>query len=183
MVGSTNTVDTRILHSQWYVGLLLLVVFVRIPGLVNADDPSAQSPGFQGIAWGSALADVSQLVPVERSGRVNVYQYKERPPHFAQETVDAVKLYAIDGKFARVMIRYRGEATHTRLKQVLESRYGKNQHRPGSMIRGLNQEYSWRQEETEINLSYRGLGERGLIFIQSRILAPRFLELMSDHTH
>lgn len=174
---------TRILHSQWRLGLLVLVLFVWIPGLVKADDPSAQSPGFQGISWGSALADVSQLVLIERNGRVNVYEYKERPPHFAQETVDAVKLYAIDGKFARVMIRYRGEATHTRLKHVLESRYGKNQHRPGSMIRGLNQEYSWRQEETEINLSYRGLGERGLIFIQSSILAPRFLELMSDHTH
>ena len=175
--------SARILHSQWCVGLLLLVLFVWIPGLVKADDPSAPSPGFQGISWGSALADVSQLVPVERNGRVNVYEYKERPPHFAQEAVDAVKLYAIDGKFARVMIRYRGEATHTRLKHVLESRYGKNQHRPGSMIRGLNQEYSWRQEETEVNLSYRGLGERGLIFIQSSILAPRFLELMSDHTH
>lgn len=175
--------SARLLHSQWCVGLLLLVLFVWIPGLVNADDPSAPSPGFQGISWGSALADVSQLVPVERNGRVNVYEYKERPPHFAQEAVDAVKLYAIDGKFARVMIRYRGEATHTRLKHVLESRYGKNQHRPGSMIRGLNQEYSWRQEETEVNLSYRGLGERGLIFIQSSILAPRFLELMSDHTH
>ena len=175
--------SARILHSQWCVGLLLLVLFVWIPGLVNADDPSAPSPGFQGISWGSALADVSQLVQVERNGRVNVYEYKERPPHFAQEAVDAVKLYAIDGKFARVMIRYRGEATHTRLKHVLESRYGKNQHRPGSMIRGLNQEYSWRQEETEVNLSYRGLGERGLIFIQSSILAPRFLELMSDHTH
>ena len=175
---------TRILHSQWRLGLLLLVLFVWVPGLVvKADDPSAQSPGFQGIAWGSALADVSQLVLVERDGRVNVYEYKERPPHFAQETVDAVKLYAIDDKFTRVMIRYRGEATHTRLKHVLESRHGKIQHRPGSMIRGLNQEYSWRQEETEINLSYRRLGERGLIFIQSSILAPRFLELMSDHTH
>ena len=49
------------------------------------------------------------------------------------------------------------------------------------MIRGLNQEYSWRLEDTEISLSYRELGERGLLTIQSRILAPRFLELLSDH--
>jgi len=51
------------------------------------------------------------------------------------------------------------------------------------MIRGLNQEYSWRLDETEISLSYRGLGERGFLMIQSRVLAPRFLELLSDHTH
>ena len=109
-----------------------------------------------------------------------MYEYKEGPPHFAQEPVDFIRLYTIDGEFARVMIRYRGEDTHTRLKHTLESQFGKIQRPPGSMIRGLNQEYSWRLEETEINLSYRGLGERGLLFIQSRILAPRFMELLSD---
>ncbi len=81
------------------------------------------------------------------------------------------------------MIRYRNEDTHNRIKQALESEFGKIRHNRGSMIRGLNQEYSWRLEETEISLSYRGLGERGLLMIQSRILAPRFLELLSEHTH
>ncbi len=143
----------------------------------------APPSGFQGIPWGSALTELSQLVLVEPDDRIDIYQYKEHPPHFANEPVEAIKLYTIDAQFARVMIRYRNEATHNRIKQALESEFGKIQHSPGSMIRGLNQEYFWRLEETDISLSYRGLGERGLLMIQSRLLAPRFLELLSDHTH
>ncbi len=162
--------------------VLLLVFFLWLPELLIAANTSpAPQPGFQGIPWGSALAELSQFVLVEPDDRVDIYAYKEGPPKFANEPVDFIKLYTIDAKFARVMIRYRNEATHNRIKQALESEFGKIRHSPGSMIRGLNQEYSWRLEDTEISLSYRGLGERGLLTIQSRILAPRFLELLSDH--
>lgn len=162
----------------------LSVFFLWLPALLLAAKPTTVSaPGFQGIPWGSALAELSRLVLVEPDERVDIYEYKEGPPQFANEPVDFIRLYAIDDQFARVMIRYRTEETHNRIKQALESEYGKIQHNRGSMIRGLNQEYSWRLEETEISLSYRGLGERGLLMIQSRILAPRFLDLLSDHTH
>ena len=162
--------------------VLLLVFFLWLPELlIAANTTPAPPPGFQGIPWGSALAEFSQLVLVEPDGRVDIYAYKEGPPQFANEPVDFIKLYTIDAQFARVMIRYRNEDTHNRIKQALESEFGKIRHSPGSMIRGLNQEYSWRLEDTEISLSYRELGERGLLTIQSRILAPRFLELMSDH--
>jgi len=158
----------------------LLIFFLWLPELLLAATP-APPPGFQGIPWGSTLAELSQFVLVEPDGRVDMYQYQEGPPKFANEPVDFIKLYTIDAQFARVMIRYRNEDTHNRIKQALESEFGKIQHSPGSMIRGLNQEYSWRLDETEISLSYRELGERGLLTIQSRILAPRFLELLSDH--
>ena len=158
----------------------LLTFFLWLPQLLIAATPASQ-PGFQGIPWGSALAELSQLVLVEPDERVDIYEYKDGPPRFANEPVDFIKLYAIDDQFARVMIRYRNEETHDRIKQALESEFGKIRHNRGSMIRGLNQEYSWRLEETEISLSYRELGERGLLTIQSRILAPRFLELLSDH--
>lgn len=162
----------------------LLIFFLWLPELLlAANTTSTPQPGFQGIPWGSALAELSQLVLVEPDGRVDIFEYQEGPPQFANEPVESIKLYAIDAKFARVMIRYRTEETHNRIKEALESEFGKIQHSPGSMIRGLNQEYSWRLEETEIGLSYRGLGERGLLMIQSRILAPRFLDLLSDHTH
>ena len=162
----------------------LSVFFLWLPALLLAAKPAAvPAPGFQGIPWGSTLAELPQLVLVEPDGRVDIYGYKEVPPRFANGPVEAIKLYAIDSQFARVMIRYRTEETHNRIKQALESAYGKLQHNRGSMIRGLNQEYSWRLEETEISLSYRELGERGLLMIQSRILAPRFLDLLSEHTH
>jgi hypothetical protein len=162
----------------------LLVLLLWAAELLHAANPTpVPSPGFQGIPWGSTLAEFPQLVLIEPDGRVDIYGYKEGSPRFANGPVEAIKLYAIDAQFARVMIRYRTEETHNRIKQALESAYGQLQHNRGSMIRGLNQEYSWRLEETEISLSYRELGERGLLTIQSRILAPRFLDLLSDHTH
>jgi len=164
------------------VPFLLPLLIFWLPELLLAANPTP-APGFQGIPWGSTLAELPQLVLVEPDERVDIYEYKEGPARFANEPVDYIKLYAIDNQFARVMIRYRNEETHNRIKQALESEFGKIQHNRGSMIRGLNQEYSWRLDETEINLSYRGLGERGLLMIQSRILAPRFLDLLSDHTH
>ncbi|MYH01865.1 MAG: hypothetical protein F4142_04645 [Nitrospira sp. SB0675_bin_23] len=164
--------------------VLLSVFFLWLPALLLAAKPATvPAPGFQGIPWGSTLAELPQLVLVEPDGRVDIYGYKKGPPNFANGQVEAIKLYSIDSQFARVMIRYRTEETHNRIKQALESTYGKLQHNRGSMIRGLNQEYSWRLEETEISLSYRELGERGLLMIQSRVLAPRFLDLLSDHTH
>lgn len=164
------------------VAPLVACLIFWLPGFLFAATPASQ-PGFQGIPWGSALEELPQLVLVEPAEQVDIYEYKEGPPSFANEPVDYIRLYAIDNQFARVMIRYRSEDTHNRIKQALESEFGKIQHHPGSMIRGLNQEYSWRLDETEISLSYRGLGERGLLMIQSRILAPRFLDLLSDHTH
>ena len=167
----------------WRLGLsmLLLAIWLPVPPVTATMTDPLQ--GFQGIPWGSPLSERTQLALVDLDGRVKIYEYREDPPHFAQEPVEAIKLYTIDGQFARVMIRYRNEKTHNRLKQVLVSQFGDIRRSPGSMVRGLNQEYSWRLEETEINMSYRGLGERGLLVIQSRILAPRFLELLSEHTH
>ncbi len=166
------------------IGLRILLLFICLPTPLAATNTTGDlRPGFQGVPWGSALSELAQLVLVELDDRVVIYEYKEGPPRFAQEPVESIQLYAIDGQFARAMIRYRGEATHNRITRALGSQFGEIRRHPGSMVRGLNQEYSWRLEETEITLSYRGLGERGLLMIQSRILAPRFLELLSDHTH
>ena len=48
------------------------------------------------------------------------------------------------------------------------------------MTRGLNQQYNWRGTETEINLTYQAGTERGYIFIDSRTLAPRFNDDITD---
>ncbi len=173
----------RALGALRRLGLPLLLIGWLAAPFADAATTTERLPGFQGIPWGSTLSERAQLEIVDRDGRVDIYEFREGPPRFARETVESVKLYTIDGRFARVMIRYRTERTHRRLKQALVSQHGDIRRHRGSMVRGLNQEYSWRLEDTEINLSYRGLGERGLLVIQSRILAPRFLELLSDHTH
>jgi hypothetical protein len=89
-------------------------------------------------------------------------------------------LSAVDDQFARVTIRYRGEATHKHVLNYLERTYGEVDRIPGQMTRGLNQQYNWRGPESEINLTYEGNSERGYIFIESRTLAPRFNDGLTD---
>jgi hypothetical protein len=62
----------------------------------------------------------------------------------------------------------------------LESRFGRLERVPGQMARGLTQQYNWRGSDTEINLTYQAGTERGYIFLDSRTLAPRFNDDITD---
>jgi len=162
-----------------------LFYFVFGTSFAQAISPIANDPkGFQGIQWGTSLRTLDSLSLIDLDERVHSYQFKNGSLQFANANVEFLRLYSIDGEFARVMIRYQGESTHRAIMQHLATQYGEITRRPGSMVRGLNQTQTWRGHETEINLNYQGLGERGFIVIQSRILAPKFLEMStSDHSH
>ena len=167
-----------------FIGLATLSFLLLSTDLSHALSPMTHDPqGFKGIKWGTALHTLNDLTLVDPDDRIQTYQFKEDSLQFADTKVEALRLLTIDGKFARVMIRYHGEHTHQAILKYLSAQYGEIQHRPGSMVRGLNQENTWRGNDTEINLNYRGHGEQGFILIQSRILAPRFMEMASEHSH
>ncbi len=87
---------------------------------------------------------------------------------------------SLDDQFARVIIRYQGEQIHKQVLRFLEGQFGGLDRIPGQMARGLNQQYTWRGSETEISLTYQAGTERGYIFIDSRTLAPRFNDSITD---
>lgn len=87
---------------------------------------------------------------------------------------------SLDDQFARVVIRYEGEQVHKQVLSHLEDRFGQLDRIPGQMARGLTQQYNWRGTDTEINLTYQASTERGYIFIDSRTLAPRFNDDITD---
>lgn len=137
-----------------------------------ADDPK----GFQAIPWGAPLAEFPNLVLVESNDRIKIYERKGGPASLGEVPVEFIRLSTIDDKFARVTVRYRGKDTHARLLMYLQSAYGPVDRTPESMMRGLSQEFHWRGAETEVSLVYDGHRERGHVFIESRTLAPTFLE-------
>ncbi len=162
----------------------LSLVSVTFVAQTKAISPIFNDPeGFEGLKWGVPLDTLSQLTLVEPDGRIHAYQFKENSLRFADTEVETFRLLTIDHKFARVMIRYHGESTHHAILKYLTSQYGPVIRRPGSMVRGLNQENTWRGTATEANLNYREHGERGFLMIQSQVLAPRFLDLASSHSH
>ena len=171
-------------HLSIFIGLAALSFLLLFTDPSQAISPMTHDPqGFKGIKWGTALHTLNHLTLVDPDDRIQEYQFKEDSLQFADTKVETLRLLTIDGKFARVMIRYHGENTHQTIIKYLSAQYGKIQRQRGSMVRGLNQENTWRGNDTEINLNYRGHGEQGFILIQSRILAPKFMEMVSEHSH
>ncbi len=138
--------------------------------------------GFQGISWGTLLKNVEDLVLVNTWEHIEEFEFKGGPPPLGETPVESVKLSTIEGQFARAMIRYQGGKTHGRIMAYLQAQYGAIQRIPGSMVRGLNQQFNWRGSETEINLTYREMGEQGYVFIESRTLAPRFNDTLPERS-
>jgi hypothetical protein len=148
-----------------------------MPAATMINDPK----GFRGIAWGSALANVPDLKLVSPGEHITEYELKQGAPSLGDVKVDAMHFLAYDGEFARVTIRYRGKKTHEQVLAYLQAQFGPIDRSPGSMMRGLNQQFDWRgtdTENTEITLTYEARGERGFVSIDSMLLAPKFNELL-----
>nr|MBI3612399.1 hypothetical protein [Nitrospirota bacterium] len=155
-------------------GALALPVAADAGALLN--DPK----GFRNIPWGTALAHQTELTLVQNMDRVMGYEAHKEPPRLGETAVESVRFFTIDGQFGRVTIRYQGKDTHDAVLAYLQSQFGPIDRSPGSMMRGLNQQYNWRGADTEINLTYEAKRERGYLFIESRSLSPRFNDALAD---
>lgn len=164
------------------VSLLTLAVLATVlwaqPGqavpLIN--DPK----GFHNIPWGAALTGRDDMEATRSGSHVSEYRLKAEAPTFAGAEMNSIAYVSVDDQFARVIVRYQGEQTHKQVLHYMETQFGPLERLPGQMARGLNQQYNWRGPETEINLTYQAGTERGHIFIDSRTLAPRFNDHITD---
>lgn len=166
------------MHRLAGIGLCLSAL---VTGPIAAGGAEQDPNGFYGIRWGTRLADVADLVRVESADRIQSYELKNGPPLLGDAKVDVLRFIAIEGELARVSIRYSGTHTHTRILAYFASHYGAFDRTPGSMMRGLNQQFTWRGSETEVNLTYESYRERGNVFVESRTLAPRFNDVLPEH--
>lgn len=143
--------------------------------------PMSNDPkGFRGIPWGASLNDFPDLILADSTERIKTYDMKNGPPVLGEAKVETMRFIAIDGEFARVIVRYRGKQNHDLVLAYLQAQYGPTDRSPGMIMRGHSQQFNWRGNETEVNLTYDGAGERGYVFFDSRVLAPRFNEGYGD---
>lgn len=156
---------------------MFLAAFVESASAITmANDPQ----GFRQIPWGAALTDIPELIVIRTNSHTTDYEFRDRAALYGDIPVESVQLSTVDAQFARVTVRYHGAQTHSQLLRFLEGSYGVIERLPGQMMRGLNQQYTWRGPETEISLTYEANRDRGFIFIESRNLAPRFQDRLSD---
>jgi hypothetical protein len=151
--------------------------------ILSAAEIDRDPNGFLGIRWGTDLAEIHELVQVQSAPRILEYEYKAGPPKIDGISVDHLRFVSIEGQFARVTIRYSGSGTHSRLLEYLQSQFGRIERGPGSMLRGLSQQFTWRGQETEANLTYDSYRQRGTVFVESRTLAPRFNDLLPESAY
>ena len=140
------------------------------------DDPK----GFRDVPWGTMLSSRQDVETFRSGADIIEYLPKTDPLSFANTQMTSILYLSIDDQFARVTIRYHGSHVHAQVLNFLETRFGRLDRVPGQMTRGLTQQYSWRGSDTEINLTYQAGTERGYIFFDSRTLAPRFNDHITD---
>jgi len=165
---------------------LLAAVFIWTAINVSAAHavPMVSDPnGFSGITWGASLNDRPELALITTANRIKEYDRKSGPLQFGDAAVDTMRFSTVDGKFARVTIRYKGKDTLAKVLVHLQRLYGPLDRTPGQMMRGANQQYNWRGTDTEVNMTFDGMGERGFLFIESTVLAPRFNDSLSESAY
>lgn len=154
----------------------LLITVTPLWAVPMVNDPK----GFHDIAWGTSLTARQDLETIHSGTHVSEYRPKTPRSTFAGVEMTSILYVSVDDQFARVTIRYEGEQIHKQVLSFLEAQFGSLQRVPGQMTRGLNQQYTWRGPDTEINVTYQAGTERGYLFIDSRTLAPRFYDYITD---
>ncbi len=167
-------------HASWHLVLLALLLSLGNPLRAHAVPMVNDPNGAQGMTWGVALTARPDLEVTTPGPHVNEFQLRNSAPSYAGIPVDSVRFLSVDDQFARVTIRYQGDDRHKQILTYLERQFGSLERIPGQMMRGLNQQYTWRGTDTEINLTYHANTERGYLFIDSRTLAPRFNDRITD---
>ena len=170
--------QSSLAYALSFISAFILLLPISSLARVMEKDPL----GFFGIQWGESLGERAEFIRIEREEHVDTYALINPNPQIGGIRVESIKFLTHDNRLAQVSIHYQGENTHRSLLKYLESEYGEIHLSPGAMMRGLNQQYTWRGPETEITVTYRGLVERGFMVVASRVLAPRFLDSVSDHS-
>jgi hypothetical protein len=160
--------------------LVLMIAIVIGAGSAWAVPMINDPKGFHDIPWGTPLSSRLDLETIQAGPHIIEYLRKREPSSFAGTEMTSILYISLDDQFARVMIRYQGEQVHKQVLRFLENQFGGLERIPGQMARGLNQQYTWRGSDTEITLTYQAGTERGYIFIDSRTLAPRFNDYITD---
>ena len=171
------------IHSRQPCWTKLLSILIQVFCVLTlSGNPAFAVPmqndpnGFEGIPWGAAFSETDTFTKIEDTGRAQTYELKTGAPSLGPAKVDSMRFLTVDGKFARVTVRYQGKATHDQILTYLQSRYGSLDRTPGQFTGGSVKFYSWTGFESDINLRYEIATDRGIIFFESQELRLKITE-------
>ena len=160
-----------------------ILVVLLLPGVPALAVPMENDPnGFEGIPWGATFTESDQFVKVEDAGRVQTFELTSTPRTLGPATVESMKFNTIDGKFARVMVRYTGKETHDRLLHYLQQQFGPIDQTPGQIAGGAVRFFNWQGPDSAIILRYDLRTSQGVIFFESEAFRVKLNEGNSPST-
>lgn len=163
--------------------VFVIVVVLLLPVVPALAVPMENDPnGFEGIPWGATFTESDQFVKVEDAGRVQTFELTSTPRTLGSATVESMKFNTIDGKFARVMVRYTGKETHDRLLQYLQQQFGPIDQTPGQVAGGAVRFFNWQGPDSAIILRYDLRTSQGVIFFESEAFRVKLNEGNSPST-
>lgn len=172
-----------ITRGQSPTALTALIATLLLPVALALAVPMQNDPnGFEGIPWGASFSESDTFVKVEDTGRVQTYELKTADRTLGPATVDSMKFNTVDGKFARVMVRYSGKEAHDRILSYLQERFGPLDQTPGQVTGGAVKFFNWQGDESEIILRYDLRTSQGVIFFESEAFRAKFNEGNSPST-
>ncbi len=167
-------------HNRWAIIARLVVMATWLPVAAALAVPMQNdSNGFEGIPWGAAFSESDTFVKIEDGGRVQTYELKATSPTLGPASVDSMRFSTIDGKFARVMVRYSGKETHDRILGFLQQQFGPLDRSPGQVAGGVVKFFDWQGADSEIILRYDVRTSQGVIFFESQAFRAKFTESTS----
>lgn len=133
---------------HYTVRILILCFVLVFPAVAGASDfVTAPHPtSFRGLEWGVPLAEVPDLLPIQKAGFKNTYFKKDESMAFGKAELVSVAYYFRKDKLYRVGVAFKGRTNQFFLKDMLIQEYG-----PG---RGIGFRYGWMWPDFSIELNY-----------------------------
>ncbi len=117
------------------LAVFLAFAFTSLPAFAGDFADHAPPGDFRGIAWGTPLTELKDMIPVPMKGYKNTYYRKSEPLTFGQADIVSVAYYFKKGLLARVGIAFKGQANQFLIKDKLIHDLG-----PG---RQVGSRYGW----------------------------------------
>lgn len=135
----------------------LLCLFCLFSVATAGDYVPVQAPSsFRGMAWGTPLADLPDLKPIQTPGFKDTYFRTNEKLTFGRAKIESVAYYFRKDKLYRVGVAFTGRANHFLIKEQLLSMYG--------LGRGVGSRYGWMWPAFSVELTYDDDAKGGALY-------------------
>ncbi|MGE4559826.1 MAG: hypothetical protein AB7E77_06485, partial [Desulfobulbus sp.] len=138
---------------------------------IATDQAGAGVNGFQGMPWGSALADLQKTKKLvltkgnDGSGE-SLYALQNESLRFGKATLTGIHCSFVQGRLQGVILLFAGSKNFGAVKAEATARYG----RPIKIDQRGGEMFTWPGDQTSIVLSYTKNAESGFLFLKPKKL-------------